>query len=94
MKKTYIPSKWNNKAKFNGFFFGLNIALVSICEHNELHLFDPALIMVGQEDALMVIRATDIFRVYVDVVDVAFPILLVDMFGLEKDKKERTVSSD
>lgn len=47
-------SEWNKRVKFNGFFFGLNMAVVSSCEYNTRNLFNPERIMVGQEDDLMV----------------------------------------
>lgn len=37
---------WNNKLKFNGFFFAVNLELIAPAAYDERNLFDPGNIMV------------------------------------------------
>lgn len=46
-------SVWNNKLKFNGFFFAVNLELIAPAAFDDENLFDPGNIMVSQEDTLM-----------------------------------------
>ncbi len=49
-----IPSMFHGRARFNGFLFGINLALIAPVAHaHPTQLFDPADTMVGQEDRLM-----------------------------------------
>ena len=50
----YLPvSSWNNKVKFNGFFFGVNLRRTRpvVFSQSPLQLFNPANVIVGQEDS-------------------------------------------
>lgn len=48
-----MPSMWNNKWKFNGFLFSMNLKILKLCAHDQYLLFDPSLVVVGQEDSLV-----------------------------------------
>lgn len=45
--KTLEKSVWNNKLKFNGFFFAVNSELIAPAAYDEENLFDPGNIMVS-----------------------------------------------
>jgi hypothetical protein len=44
--KLLEKSVWNNKLKFNGFFFAVNVGLIAPAAYDEDNLFDPGNIMV------------------------------------------------
>lgn len=49
-----VPSVFKTRIKFNGFFFGINLQLIApVAFEVGKQLFDPADIMVGQEDRLV-----------------------------------------
>lgn len=48
-----IPSIWERKIRFNGFFFGVNVSgIAPVAASFPRALFDPKMVMVGQEDWL------------------------------------------
>jgi hypothetical protein len=44
--KLLEKSVWNNKLKFNGFFFAVNVELIAPAAYDDDNLFDPGNIMV------------------------------------------------